>query len=673
MSKALLCFPESNIYAIVLCTMKSILQVIKEGRPVLFDGAMGTELYKRGVFINRCFEEANLAAPELVLSVHRDYRDAGAEVLTTNSWGAGRYKLARHNLQDRVQEINKQAASLARQVAQDSLYVAGSVGPLGPRLEPVGALSEHDALDAFREQMEALIGGGVDFILLETFGDAAEAAQAVRAARSIATSVPVFASMTIDMSGNPLFGLTLEEAMDRLIEAGADVIGLNCSVGPQPMLRAAKRMHSHRSDIPLLIEPNAGMPRQIEGRMMYMSTPEYFATYTKYYLQEGVRFVGGCCGTTPDHIRSMARTVRQYRAMCTDHDFAGEECAGRGLGDRGPGGRGPSEISGAGKIVSFVPIGSKSGGAKPEAGKAKVERIPFAEKSRLAAKLARGQMVYSLELVPPSGATLDTIIEKARIAKQAGIDAINIPDGPRATSRVSTLVTAIMIEQQVGLETILHYTCRDRNLISMQADLLGAHAIGLRNILCITGDPPKLGDYPDATGVFDIDSIGLTRMIYRLNGGFDISGKPIGKPTGLSHGVGVNPGRANFETEMERFRKKIDAGAEWAITQPVFDRAVMEEFLDYIERNGLHISIIMGIWPLSSLKNALFMKNEVPGIEIPDEVIQRMEHCASAESAREEGVAIARELYESLKGSIQGVQLSAPFGRIDLALRVIGK
>lgn len=673
MSKALLCFPESNIYAIVLCTMKSILQVIKEGRPVLFDGAMGTELYKRGVFINRCFEEANLAAPELVLSVHRDYRDAGAEVLTTNSWGAGRYKLARHNLQDRVQEINKQAASLARQVAQDSLYVAGSVGPLGPRLEPVGALSEHDALDAFREQMEALIGGGVDFILLETFGDAAEAAQAVRAARSIATSVPVFASMTIDMSGNPLFGLTLEEAMDRLIEAGADVIGLNCSVGPQPMLRAAKRMHSHRSDIPLLIEPNAGMPRQIEGRMMYMSTPEYFATYTKYYLQEGVRFVGGCCGTTPDHIRSMARTVRQYRAMCTDHDFAGEECAGKGLGDRGPGGRGPSEISGAGKTVSFVPIGSKSGGAKPEAGKAEVERIPFAEKSQLAAKLARGQMVYSLELVPPSGTTLDTIIEKARIAKQAGIDAINIPDGPRATSRVSTLVTAIMIEQQVGLETILHYTCRDRNLISMQADLLGAHAIGLRNILCITGDPPKLGDYPDATGVFDIDSIGLTRMIYRLNGGFDISGKPIGKPTGLSHGVGVNPGRANFETEMERFRKKIDAGAEWAITQPVFDRAVMEEFLDYIERNGLHISIIMGIWPLSSLKNALFMKNEVPGIEIPDEVIQRMEHCASAESAREEGVAIARELYESLKGSIQGVQLSAPFGRIDLALRVIGK
>jgi len=673
MSKALLCFPESNIYAIVLCTMKSILQVIKEGRPVLFDGAMGTELYKRGVFINRCFEEANLTAPELVLSVHRDYRDAGAEVLTTNSWGAGRYKLARHNLQDRVQEINKQAASLARQVAQDSLYVAGSVGPLGPRLEPVGALSEHDALDAFREQMEALIGGGVDFILLETFGDAAEAAQAVRAARSIATSVPVFASMTIDMSGNPLFGLTLEEAMDRLIEAGADVIGLNCSVGPQPMLRAAKRMHSHRSDIPLLIEPNAGMPRQIEGRMMYMSTPEYFATYTKYYLQEGVRFVGGCCGTTPDHIRSMARTVRQYRAMCTDHDFAGEECAGKGLGDRGPGGRGPSEISGAGKTVSFVPIGSKSGGAKPEAGKAEAERIPFAEKSQLAAKLARGQMVYSLELVPPSGTTLDTIIDKARIAKQAGINAINIPDGPRATSRVSTLVTAIMIEQQVGLETILHYTCRDRNLISMQADLLGAHAIGLRNILCITGDPPKLGDYPDATGVFDIDSIGLTRMIYRLNGGFDISGKPIGKPTGLSHGVGVNPGRANFDTEMERFRKKIDAGAEWAITQPVFDRAVMEEFLDYIERNGLHISIIMGIWPLSSLKNALFMKNEVPGIEIPDEVIQRMEHCASAESAREEGVAIARELYESLKGSIQGVQLSAPFGRIDLALRVIGK
>ncbi len=635
---------------------------------MLFDGAMGTELYKRGVFINRCFEEANLTAPELVLSVHRDYRDAGAEVLTTNSWGANRYKLARHNLQDRVQEINTQAVLLARQVAQDSLYVAGSVGPLGPRLEPVGALSEHDALDAFSEQMEALIDGGVDLILLETFGDAAEAVLAVQAARRITTSVPVFASMTIDMSGNPLFGLTLEEAMDLLIEAGADVIGLNCSVGPQPMLRAAKRMHSHRSDIPLLIEPNAGMPRQIEGRMMYMSTPEYFATYTKYYLQEGVCFVGGCCGTTPDHIRSMVQTVRQYRAMYKDHDFAQVVSTSREHG-----GKQTSEISEVAKTISFVPIGSKSGETKPEAGKDTIQRIPFAEKSRFAAKLAQGQMVYSLELVPPSGTTLDSIIDKARIAKQAGIDAINIPDGPRATSRVSTLVTAIMIEQKVGLETILHYTCRDRNLISMQADLLGAHTIGLRNILCITGDPPKLGDYPDATGVFDIDSIGLTRMIYRLNGGFDISGKPIGKPTALSHGVGVNPGRANFDTEMERLRKKIDAGAEWAITQPVFDKGVMEEFLDYRERNGLHIPIIMGIWPLSSLKNALFMKNEVPGIEIPDTVIQRMEQCKTAESARDEGVAIACELYESLKNNIQGVQLSAPFGRIDLALRVIGK
>jgi len=638
--------------------MKAFRQVLQSGEPLLFDGAMGTELYKRGIFINKSFEEANLASPELVLSVHRDYRDAGAGVLTTNSWGAGRFKLAKHNLQDRLAEINRAAVSLARSVAGTDLYVAASVGPLGPRLEPVGAVSADEARAVFREQIEVLAEAGADLIILETFGDVREAVVALEAAREVSRELPVIASLTIDMEGNPLFGMRLEEAMDRVIEAGADAVGLNCSVGPQPMLRAARRMRVHNASIPLCIEPNAGLPRQIEGRMMYMSTPEYFATYAKYYLQEGVRFVGGCCGTTHEHIRAMSASVRQYRAMCADSNFENPECGA--------------------PAVTFVPLGRPAAAPAaqvPAADSAlgQPRRVPFAEKSSFSAKLGAGELVYALELVPPAGTTLDSIIEKAKIAKRAGIDAINIPDGPRASSRISTLVTAIMIEQKTGLETILHYTCRDRNLISMQADLMGAQTIGLRNILCITGDPPKLGDYPDATGVFDIDSIGLTRMIYRLNGGFDISGRAIGAPTSLSHGVGVDPGSDGFATEMERLRKKLDAGAEWAITQPIFDMAIMERFLDYLERERIKIPVIMGLWPLSSLRNALFMKNEVPGIEIPDSVIARMERCATVEAAREEGVAMAREMFEALKSRIQGVQLSAPFGRIELALKVVGK
>jgi homocysteine S-methyltransferase len=632
--------------------MKTFWQVLQDKEPLLFDGAMGTELYKRGIFINKCFEEANLASPELVRSIHRDYRNAGAEILTTNSWGAGRYKLARYNLQDRCADINRAAVQLARSEAGEACYVAGSVGPLGPRLEPVGAIRPEDARAAFREQIEVLVDAGVDLIILETFGDVSEAVTALKAARDVSGELSVIASLTIDMEGNPLFGMQLEEAMDRIVEAGADVVGLNCSVGPQPMLRAARRMRAHNPSVPLCIEPNAGLPRQIDGRMIYMSTPEYFATYARYYLQEGIRLVGGCCGTTPEHIRAMSASVRQYRAMSAPFP--------------------PRFVP-----IEIAPTQSRSVQERAESAQPRPEAalrpVPFAEKSAFAAKLAAEKMVYTLELVPPSGTTLDSLIEKARRAKEVGIDAINIPDGPRASSRVSTLVTAIMIEQKTGLETILHYTCRDRNLISMQADLLGAQTIGLRNILCITGDPPKLGDYPDATGVFDVDSIGLTRMIYRLNRGFDISGKPIGSPTSFSHGVGVNPGSINFAQEMDRLKKKIDAGAEWAMTQPIFDPALMERFLEFLSREGITIPLIMGVWPLTSLKNALFMKNEIPGIEIPDSIIARMERCATIEAAREEGVAIAREMFDAFKTEVQGVQLSAPFGRIELALNVIGK
>lgn len=657
--------------------MKTIQEILKSRTPLLFDGATGTELYKRGIFINRCFEEANLTDRAMVLGLHNDYADAGADVLTTNSWGAGFYKLKGHSLQNKLYDINFEAARIAREAAgdykaahsheaaRDRLLVAGSVGPLGVRMEPFGSLAKEEAFAAYREQIKGLVDGGIDFVLFETFLDVDEEEQAILAARDVKPDIPIFACLTIDLSGNLSSGISLEEAIGRLADFGADVVGLNCSVGPQPMLTAVKRIMKH-VDLPVIAQPNAGLPKEVDGRMIYMSTPEYFAQYAKYFLEEGVQFVGGCCGTTPEHIRAMARTMRQHRAMAVGSAGAASERTAAG-----PGGVRAQVGAPAGAAPTRAAAESAAGTASDVEPRIRV--VPFAEKSKWAAKLARGETVYSLELVPPAGIAPEALIENAARAKEAGIDAINIPDGPRACSRMSTIVTAIMVEQRVGVETILHCTCRDRNLISMQSELLGAHAIGLRNVLCITGDPPKLGDYPNATGVFDIDSVGLTKMVHLLNSGFDVAGRPIGEPTSLSHGVGVNPGHRNFDFEMERLWKKIEAGAEWVVTQPVFDAASMEAFLNYLVRHDLKIPVIMGIWPLSSLKNAQFMKNEMPGIEISDSLLKRMAAPATLQAARDEGVAIAREMYETMKDSIQGVQLSAPFGRIDLALRVVGK
>ena len=407
------------------------------------------------------------------------------------------------------------------------------------------------------------------------------------------------------------------------------------------MLGAIKKLKG-LVQTPLIMEPNAGLPKEVDGRTLYMATPDYFAEYTKNFLQEGVRFVGGCCGTGPEHIKMMAQTMRQFRAMSQTADAG---CA----------------------TIRCVDVPDK----KEEA--AEQLRVPFADKSRWSAKLARGEKVYTIELVPPAGITPTRLLESAKAIKLAGIDAINIPDGPRASSRLSTIITAILVEQRVGIETILHYTCRDRNLIGMQSDMLGAHAIGLRNLLLLTGDPPKLGDYPNATGVFDIDAIGLARMVRKLNGGIDLGGRPIGEPTALSMGVGVNPVHSDFDYEMERFRRKLEAGAEWAITQPVFDIRALERFFSYMTKHNLKLPVIVGIWPLTSLKNAQFMRNEIPGIEIPDGVMERMARTGTPQEGRDEGVEIARQMCAAVISEAQGVQLSAPFGRVDLALRVIGK
>jgi methionine synthase I (cobalamin-dependent)/5,10-methylenetetrahydrofolate reductase len=615
--------------------MADFRKALEAGTPLLFDGAMGTELYKRGIFINRCFEEASLANRDIVLALHREYAAAGADVLSTNSWGAGRYKLKGHNLQDRVREINVEAAKLAREAAGGALLVAGSVGPLGARLEPLGPMRARDAYDAYLEQIGGLAEGGVDAILLETFVELDDIRQAIAAAKAAAPGLPILSCLTIDLSGRLPLGGSLEEAVPLLVEWGSDAVGLNCSVGPGPMLTAIRKMR-RATDRPLIVQPNAGLPKEVEGRSIYMATPEYFAEYAKRFLQEGVQFVGGCCGTSPDHIRAMAQAMRQGKAM-----------------------------------LRVEPGGAE---APPEARREaprEAPRVPFAEKSAWSRKIAAGERVFTVELLPPSGISAAKLLESAALLKTAGVDAINIPDGPRASSRMSAIIGAILVEQRVGIETILHYTCRDRNLIGMQADVLGAHAIGLRNMLLVTGDPPKLGGYPEATGVFDADSIGLARMVRALNGGIDLGGRTIGEPTSISIGVGVNPIHPDFDYEMGRFRRKVEAGAEWAITQPVFELRSVERFLAFIAKEGFAIPVILGIWPLASLRNAQFMRNEVPGILIPDEVMERMAGAESPEAARDEGVAIAREMRDAIIGEVQGIQVSAPFGRIEPALQVL--
>lgn len=604
------------------------------GRPVLFDGAIGTELYRRGLFINRCFEEANISQPNLVQGIHRDYVEAGAEVVMTNSFGANHLKLRGHNLHEQVYTINLRAAELARSELGLGQWAAGSIGPLGVRIEPYGPTSFAEARSYFRDQARGLADGGVDLIFLETFVDIYELEQAVSGVREV-FSGPVFASMVVGEDGFSPLGRPVDQMLGRVQDWDVDAIGLNCGVGPGPMLSMIEKVKSIVKK-PLCALPNAGLPRLVEGRSIYMSTPEYLAHFVGEFLRQGVLVIGGCCGTTPDHIRAMANALRQRASM--------------------------DEKNG----VSHQARVSSVSRAEEEA------RVDFADKSKWSAKIARGEKVSSVELLPPAGIDPGKIIERSRYLKEQGVDAINIPDGPRASARMSAVLTAVMVEQQAGIESVLHYTCRDRNLLGMQSDMLGAHAIGLRNMLIITGDPPKLGDYPNMTGVFDVDAIGLTNMVHRLNGGLDLGGKPIGAASALSLGVGVNPGHRDLEYELGRFAWKVKAGAEWAITQPVFDVDAVFHLLDEINKRGVEVPIIAGVWPLTSYRNALFMANEVPGIVIPGPILKRMEEPRTPDQAKLEGVKIAAEMTAALGDRVAGIQVSAPFGRIDLALQVLG-
>jgi methionine synthase I (cobalamin-dependent)/5,10-methylenetetrahydrofolate reductase len=625
-------------------------EVLDPERVVLFDGAMGTMLYAKGVFINQCYDELNLRTPDLVRDVHRAYVKAGAEVLETNSFGANRLKLAPYGLEAQVTEVNRRAAELARDAAGDHVLVAGAVGPLGVRIEPFGPTGRDEARALFREQLLALREGGADLFVLETFSDLHEIEQAILAAREVDASVPVIAQMTIGQDGITAYGATPEDIARTLDAWGADVVGLNCSVGPQTILDAIEEMTAATSR-KLSAQPNAGMPRDVGGRTMYMASPEYMANYARHLIQAGAKVIGGCCGTTPEHIKAIVEGIRplvprqQWRASVRYQLPHTDDLAAR-----------------------------RDGGAPPDAGEGGgVAPVPFAQRSRWAGKIARGEFVTSVEIVPPRGVDAARMLEGVAALAKAGVDAVNVPDGPRAQSRMGALMTSLLIEQKIGIETVTHYCCRDRNLLGMLSDLLGASAMGLRNLLIITGDPPKMGPYPDATAVFDIDSIGLTNLVSRLNRGLDPGGHAIGTPTAFAIGVGVNPAAIDPAYELRRFEWKVDAGAEYAITQPVFDVGQLERFVASIEH--VRIPVIAGIWPLVSARNAEFLANEVPGVVVPNTVIARMRRASerSKEHALAEGIAIAREMLERVRGTVQGVQVSAPFGRVELALDVFGE
>ncbi|HUP59916.1 MAG TPA: bifunctional homocysteine S-methyltransferase/methylenetetrahydrofolate reductase [Thermoanaerobaculia bacterium] len=609
--------------------MQDFIQAIADEHVYLFDGAMGTMLYSKGVFINKCYDELNLRNPEIVLEVHKQYVKAGAEILETNTYGANRVKLRGFGIEEELRDINARAAELARKAAGDSVYVAGAIGPLGIRIEPYGPTSLEEARDIFREQAEALRAAGVDLFIVETFSNIAEIEQALAAIHEICT-LPVIAQMTIGIDGRTIYGDAPKVIAQRLDRAGADVIGLNCSVGPDVMLDAIEEMAGITAK-KLSCQPNAGLPRDVNGRQMYMASPEYFSKYAKRLIHKGVKFIGGCCGTTPDHIKTMGDAVRPLSPRRT-----------------------------------LVIVERGVNGEKPQGH----EPVAMETRSNWGRKIAHGEFVTTIEITPPKGPNPDAMIESVKSIRAAGVDAVNVPDGPRAQNRMGAIAVATLLQQRIGIETVLHYCCRDRNLLGMHSDLLGCGALGLRNLLLITGDPPKMGPYPEATAVFDIDSIGLTNMVSLMNRGLDLGGNSFGEPTRFTVGVGVNPGHLDLEYELDRLEWKVKAGAEYAITQPVFDADVLENFLERIRH--MNLPIVAGIWPLLSYRNAQFMNNEVPGVSVTDEVMERMR--VASEKGKEfglrEGVTIARETLERVRAKVAGVQVSAPLGRVDLALQV---
>ena len=607
---------------------QSFLERIKS-TPLIFDGAMGTVLYEKGIFLNTCYDELNLINPDLIRNIHQGYVDAGADVILTNTFGANRIKLEKFGLADKVVEINQAGVRLAKEVNVDG-YVLASVGSNLRSGEILTSENINKIKESYKEQISVLAESDIDGIIFETFFDLEELILAASIAKEY--NLVVVASMTLNKELETPKGLDIVFALEKLDKsADIDILGLNCSIGPHAMLSAVEKV-INKITKPLVVQPNAGHPQKLDGRMIYLSTPEYFTSYCKNYINLGVMGVGGCCGTNAEHIKEMSRTIKA--------------------------------LTGVKKHVEISKIELKHD--------SDIVVTPTIEKSSFAKKLfSKNDRVVSIEITPPRSIDLTPMLEKVKKCKDFGVDAINIPDGPRASARISPMVAAVMIEQKIGIEVILHYCCRDRNLIGMQSDLLGGFAAGIKNYLVVTGDPPKLGNYPEATAVFDVDAVGLTKVIHNLNYGQDIAGNEITPPTSILIGVGANPCAVNLDKEIQHFYNKIDAGAEYVMTQPVFDADMLLRFIDKTSNYKKTIPVVAGIWPLVSLKNALFLKNEVPGVEIPDSIIDRMAKAKTKEDGLKFGVEIAHEIKEKIDSYVQGYQISAPFGKVDLALNVV--
>ncbi len=589
---------------------------------------MGTALYAKGVFLNRCYDELNLSLPAMIRDVHQEYIRAGAEMIETNTYGANRKRLAAFGFAEKLRQINHAGVRIAKEAAHDQAFVAGAVGPLGVRLEPLGPVSFAEARDLFREQVEALTEAGADAIVLETFRDLDELREAVLAVREAAgRELPLIAQIAVEDDGLLQDGTSVEDVTRALDQWPVDVIGLNCSSGPRVLLEAIERMTLHTSK-PLSAMPNAGLPVTVEGRNLYLCSPEYMAQYSRRFLEAGAKIVGGCCGTTAAHIKEIRNEARSFHP-------------GRH--------RPPARVQEPDERVQPQPD------------------IPAAKRSALGAKLAAGQFVTFVEILPPRGVDASKEVAGAALCKTAGIDCINVPDGPRASARLSAQVTCQLIQKQAGIEAVLHFCCRDRNILGIQSELLGAHAAGIHNLICITGDPPRMGTYPDATAVFDVDAIGLIRIAHHLNRGLDLGGNAMGSQTSLLIGAGANPGSLHLDEELRRIEKKVEAGADYFVTQPVFDLDLLEAFLKRTEQYKL--PIIAGVWPLTSFRNAEFMVNELR-VPVPQQYMEQMRAAEDAESARAAGVAIAREMVERAQSMTAGVQLSAPFGRYEMAIEV---
>ena len=607
---------------------------ISLGQPILSDGAMGTQLHAHGASSTASFDALNLDNPEMVATIHREYIDAGSTMIQTNTFGANRYKLTQHSLADRLDAINRAGVAVARQTVQDcgkDILIAGDVGPLGVRIAPFGRVQLDEARTAFSEQIHSLADAGVDLILLETMADLYEIVEAIKAAKETAPDLPVLASMTFTRDNLTLLGDPAEKVARRLNEAGADVIGINCSGGPHQVLDLLKKMRAVVPDGHFSVMPNAGWPHQVEGRIMYPAGAEYFGEYALAFWKAGANVIGGCCGTTPQHIQAMAQAVESNPQTMVD----------------------PVEQT----VIRISTEGNKTSDLPP---------------TTLAQKLERGEFVVAVEMDPPRGLSTHKMLAGASLLAEAGADVIDVADSPMARMRMSPWAVCSLIQSRVGIETVLHFPTRGRNLLRVQGDLLAAHALDVRNLFVVMGDPTSVGDYPSANNYFDLVPSGLLKLIKQgFNAGVDHSGSDIGQPTNFFAGCALNLNPENLAEEIKHLRRKIKAGADFILTQPIYDARLVTRFLETYERDHgkLEIPLLVGFLPLASIRHANFLQQEVPGIVIPQQTIERIQ--SSSGKSAQTGIAATIDLIEQVRPQVQGIYLMPAFHRYDHAAEIV--